>query len=144
MITKNNFNEIWIRLRSSTEIRTQKELAAVLGLTPQAVTEMKKRGKFPENWAYKLAEKYNLSAKWILEGTEKQTNQSREEVNRKKKFDILNEIEAWLDEITKKEPYRKEWFQAEIEDKFPAFKAWKEEKERKAEPKTDYPSSKVA
>jgi len=141
---ENNFDEILKRIRSSTGIETQKDLAVALDLTPQAITEMKKKGKFPEKWAYKLGNKYNLDAKWILEGTGKQIIKSTQRINNKRKFNILDEIEAWLDEITQKEPYRKEWFQAEVEDKFPAFKAWKEEKEKSEAAKAYTSSRKVA
>jgi hypothetical protein len=62
----------------------------------------------------------------------------------KRKFEVVNDLETWLEEITEKEPYRKDWFQAEIEDKFPAFKAWKERKDGKVESREIAPISKIA
>ncbi|MDD2468165.1 MAG: helix-turn-helix domain-containing protein [Desulfobulbus sp.] len=138
---KDNFKEAWERIRGETGIKSQKELAELLRISPSAITDMKKTGKFPEKWAFIIESRLGLKSEWITGGKEPKRLEKRAF---KSKFDILNEVEAWLEEITIKEPYRKEWFQAELEDKFPSFKAWKEEKKGQSEIKEDWPVSKVA
>lgn len=141
MDSKDNFKEAWERIRGETDIKNQKELAELLRISPSAITDMKKTGKFPEKWAFIIESRLGLKSEWITGGKEPKRLEKRAF---KSKFDILNEVEAWLEEITIKEPYRKEWFQAELEDKFPSFKAWKEEKKGQIEIKEDWPVSKVA
>lgn len=136
-----SFQEAWGRIRSETEIKNQKELAELLRISPSAITDMKKTGKFPEKWAFIIESRLGLKSEWIKNGK----GPKRIEKNKfKSEFDILNEVEAWLEEITKKEPYRKEWFQAELEDKFPSFKAWKEKNKGEVEIEGKWPTPKVA
>lgn len=141
MNSEGNFKEAWERIRGETDIKSQKELAELLRISPSAITDMKKTGKFPEKWAFIIESRLGLKSEWITGGKEPKR---LEKISFKSKFEILNEVEDWLEEITMKEPYRKEWFQAELEDKFPSFKAWKEERNRQAVIKEDWPISKVA
>jgi hypothetical protein len=136
-----NFQEAWGRIKSETEIKNQKELAELLRISPSAITDMKKTGRFPQKWAFIIESRLGLRSEWIVDGKGPKQLEKKEF---KSRFDILNEVEAWLEEITKKEPYRKEWFQAELEDKFPTFKAWKEKKKGQAEIEEDWLGSKVA
>jgi len=144
MNQKNNFDEVWERVRVSTEIKTQKQLAVALCLTPQAITEMKKKGKFPEKWAYKISEQFELDARWLLDGVKKTKVKLEKEIKGSKKFEILNEIEEWLAEEVKMNPKKKNWFEVEFEKKFEEFKEWKQRKETGLNSGEHSLSSKVA
>lgn len=144
MSEENNFNEIWGRVKLSTEIKTQKQLAVALCLTPQAITEMKKKEKFPEKWAYKLSEQFEIDARWLLDGVKRNDGKHRKGAREEKKFEILNEIEEWLEEEVRMNPKKKDWFEVEFEKKFEDFKKWKLRKETGPGSSNHYPSSKVA
>lgn len=55
-----DFATVWNRLRRSTPLRSQQDLAAALGITPPTVSEAKKRGVFPLEWTYRLARLFQL------------------------------------------------------------------------------------
>ncbi len=144
MDKENKFEEIWGRIKDSTEIKTQKELAVALSITPQAITEMKIKGKFSEKWAYKLADKYGLDVKWILEGLRSSKATPGKQARESRKFDILNEIEEWLNHLEEQEPGREAWFEYQFKDSFSGFKKWKEEKEESAAAEAYTSTRKVA
>jgi SOS-response transcriptional repressor LexA len=56
------------RILGETGIRTQAELAEVLGVRRAAVTDAKRRGKVPADWLIRLAQKYNLNPNYVLSG----------------------------------------------------------------------------
>lgn len=63
-----NFNEILERLMLATRAPNQSELARMLGLDPQAVTNARARGRVPSKWIILAAVKYDISADWLLFG----------------------------------------------------------------------------
>jgi hypothetical protein len=63
-----NFDEVWARLKVVLDLKSQIQLASMLGIKSPSVTDAKKRGLFPLNWAYLLATKYNISLDLILLG----------------------------------------------------------------------------
>lgn len=50
-------------------IRNSSELAKVLGITPQAISNYKKRGEMPTSLVFKFAERYGVSVDWLLTGS---------------------------------------------------------------------------
>lgn len=60
------FTEFFNRLRSSTPIQSQTELARHLQVNRSAVTQAKERGTVPEIWAYKLARDFALDPDWLM------------------------------------------------------------------------------
>ena len=56
------------RLMQGANLKKDNQLAAVLGVSPQAVSQARNKGKIPENWIIKIAEQYNLSTDWIFFG----------------------------------------------------------------------------
>jgi len=136
------FSEIWQRVKSTTEIKTFTELANLVGTTSQYISRKKKENDFPVSWAFAIAQKYGVSTDWIMTGAEPKKIQAQNE--KKRQLEITNEINAWLQELLEKEPFRKDWFRGNFEDAFPAFKAWKEEKEESEAAKAYTSSRKVA
>ncbi len=117
-----NFSEIWERVRISTDIDSLTKLAKLIGITQPSVSDRKKRGIFPVEWAYIIAIKYNLSLDWLL------TGESREglSVQNEPRNTYVMLIDAWLESMKDKDPRREEWFKCHFEDAFPAFKTWRE------------------
>ncbi len=62
------YDDVWERIRSSTDIRTQAELADALGIKSPSITGAKQRGSFPLEWAYRLALTHKLSLDYLLRG----------------------------------------------------------------------------
>ena len=62
------FDDVWERIKTGTGLSTQKEVAEALSITQPPVSDAKKRGVFPVEWAFKLASAYNLSTDWLMTG----------------------------------------------------------------------------
>ena len=138
---KYSFLETWERVKKNTPIENFNQLADIVETSVSNVTKRKNEDNFPIEWAFHVAQQYKFSTEWLLTG---ENLEKRENCTQCSKFEILNKLEAWLDDITREEPYRKEWFQAEIEDKFPTFKKWEKEKGRTAGPYEEFLPRKIA
>ena len=66
-----DFNIVFKRLET-LGCTTQKELGRSLNISQSAVSDAKKRGKFPRGWAEKLSKKFNISLDFLLAGEYKQ------------------------------------------------------------------------
>lgn len=62
------FDEFFQRVSRVTEIQTQKDLAALLGVDPSAITLAKRRG-VPKGWALAVASLFGLNPIWLKTGT---------------------------------------------------------------------------
>lgn len=56
------------RIMTATGIRSQSELARVLGIGRQAVTDAKKRSHIPADWYLYLCRKFGLNPQWLESG----------------------------------------------------------------------------
>ena len=121
-----SFSEIWSRIRLETDLEKISELAILIETTPQYVSRKKKNNDFSVEWAFKIALKYNLSTDWIMTG---KGPKRREEPDPSYKNSILHDIDRWLSEQIKKEPFRKDWFMGAFLDAFPKFDQWKKNQE---------------
>lgn len=61
------FDDFFQRVVRATGIGTQKELAALLGIDPAAITLAKSRG-VPKSWGLSLAAKFGLNPEWLRTG----------------------------------------------------------------------------
>lgn len=61
------FDEFFQRVARATGIGTQKELAALLGIDPAAITLAKSRG-VPKSWGLSLADRFDLNPEWLRTG----------------------------------------------------------------------------
>ena len=138
---KNNFENIWGRIKAETELKSLQNLADTIEKTQPAISKAKAKGEFPPGWAYLVGKKYGLLTEWIMTG---EGPKRLDEKRKNSKFDLLNEFEEWLTEEVKKTPSRKEWFEIQLLDSFAAFKNWKEEKEESEEEKGSSSTRKVA
>jgi phage repressor protein C with HTH and peptisase S24 domain len=62
------FEQVWDRIKAGTGLSTQNDVAEALSITQPPISDAKKRGVFPAEWALKIASAYNLSTDWIMTG----------------------------------------------------------------------------
>ncbi|MCD6295504.1 MAG: helix-turn-helix transcriptional regulator [Deltaproteobacteria bacterium] len=68
-MTFHHFESFFERVTAATQIRSQTELAAVLGINRSAITQAKKKGTIPANWVLGLSRKFGLNPDWLERGT---------------------------------------------------------------------------
>lgn len=137
----NNFDEIWNRIRQETDLKTLADLGQVIDKKQQTISYSKSKNEFSPAWAYIVGKKYDLLTEWIMEGKgPKRLTESPEN----RKFDILNEVEEWLDEEVRKNPRRESWFELQMLDNFESFRKWKRKRDQGESGGDSFPSSKVA
>ena len=124
---ENNFEEVWSRIKDATGLQNLKDLAEIVKRTGAAVSGAKAKNEFPPGWAYLVGQKYGILTEWIMTGTG--PKRLKDLQNSSQQLEITIEIDEWIKDIIKKEPFRKDWFRGVFEDSFPAFKEWKREKE---------------
>lgn len=56
------------RLLQGTGLRRDSQLAELLGVSPQAVSQARRKGRVPDGWVLRLASRFNLSTDWIYFG----------------------------------------------------------------------------
>ena len=63
-----NYNEIIERMRWSGKLKNDSAVARGLGVTPQALSNYKKRGEMPTDLVLRFSNIYGLSVDWLLSG----------------------------------------------------------------------------
>ncbi len=117
-----NFKEAFERIRQETDLDTLTKLANLIEKSQQYVSKKKREGKFPAEWAFQIAQKYDLSTDWILTG--KNSKKSDREVH----DSYLVMLEQWLEEYTAPDPRKRARFELKIEETFPEYREWLESK----------------
>ncbi|SHO45281.1 helix-turn-helix domain-containing protein [Desulfopila aestuarii] len=138
-----DFKEVWERIIQETDVKYLKDLGALVGVTQQNVSIRKQDNLFPVGWAYPVAKTFGLLTEWILtgEGPKRLSDLGTEKAYN---FPILEDVNQWLSEVVVKEPYRREWFRASLEDAFPMFKEWMKRKRAEDGKNTTSPANNVA
>ena len=67
-MTRHGFELFFDRITAETDIRSQTELAAVLGINRSAITQAKKKGTIPAGWILELSRKFGLNPDWLERG----------------------------------------------------------------------------
>lgn len=114
-------------------VKEDKQLAEIIGIIPEELANRKRRG--------------TLIQTLFLEAIKRELNLNEIFYPGKKKAlarEFLQEIEEWLDQLSKKEQGRDVWFEHHFKDSFAGFKEWKEEKEKSEGGENGFLSSKVA
>lgn len=62
------YSEIIERMRWAGKLKNDSAVARVLGVTPQALSNYKKRGEMPTDLVLKFANIYGLSVDWLITG----------------------------------------------------------------------------
>lgn len=63
-----SYDQITERMRDTTKLKNDSAIAKVLNITPQALSNYKKRSKMPTSLIIKFANIYNLSVDWLISG----------------------------------------------------------------------------
>ena len=58
------------RLLQGAGLRRDSQLAELLGVSPQAVSQARRKGRIPDGWVLKVASRFGLSTDWIFFGKE--------------------------------------------------------------------------
>ncbi len=66
---KPSFDRFFDRVRESTGIANQNDLARFLGVHRSAITQAKAKGRVPDKWILKLSQSYGLDSGWLQTGT---------------------------------------------------------------------------
>ena len=130
------FEETLARIKAEVGIKTLSELAKIVGSSQQYVSKKSKESEFPVQWAYLVGKNYGLLTEWIM------TGEGQKRIQEKDRSAFLVELEVWAKEVSESENLK--WLENQIENQFPDFKRWREEKTQAAGTTVDYPSSKVA
>lgn len=119
-----SFEEIWERIRKTTELKKYQELAEFVGVTKSNISNRKASKIFPIDWAYRIAKKYELNIEWILEGTGPQ--RPGKGGNHP---EIIEQIQNWIQEQERREPGALAWFTYDFRKKYPEFSRWEKREE---------------
>lgn len=63
-----SYSEIIERMRWAGKLKNDSAVARVLGVTPQALSNYKKRGEMPTDLVLRFANIYRLSVDWLISG----------------------------------------------------------------------------
>jgi len=63
-----SFNEVYARMQDAVRFKNASALARSLDVTPQALSNYKKRHSMPTDLVVKFAAQHNLSIDWLLTG----------------------------------------------------------------------------
>lgn len=85
------------RLLQGAGLRRDSQLAELLGVSPQAVSQARRKGRIPDGWVLKVAEKFGLSTDWIFFGREPRQG------NADATADISHDVQAGREEALMQE-----------------------------------------
>ena len=63
-----NYSKVFERMLKAGRLKNGSQLAKTLGVSPQAVSNYKKRGELPASLVFKFAEIYGVSIDWLING----------------------------------------------------------------------------
>ncbi|MCR4287692.1 MAG: helix-turn-helix domain containing protein [Deltaproteobacteria bacterium] len=63
-----NFNEIFARMLDAGDIKNSSQMAKALGISPQAISNYRKKNLLPAGIVMKFAAKFGISVDWLLTG----------------------------------------------------------------------------
>ena len=105
-------------LKNQLGMSTEKELAEIMGISPNDFNNRKRRGTLINLlFSFSIEKKLDLNRLFYPTETELQ------------KIECLEEIERWIRELIKDEPKRIDWFKLQFEDSFPTFLNWKKDRQ---------------
>lgn len=111
------------RIKKENSLKEDKEVATLIGLSPQNFSTKKKKGTVVNDilgWA--LSENKNLDL--LFKGEEKIRNSKP-----KSRYSYLDAVKEWIDEKLIDDPRNRNWFEVEFEKAFQEFKEWRQKRE---------------
>lgn len=64
------FADCWERVKETTRLKKQTELADLLDISSSNISEAKVKDRFPLHWAFKIGQEFEISTDWIMTGQE--------------------------------------------------------------------------
>ncbi|MBW7957107.1 MAG: helix-turn-helix domain-containing protein [Deltaproteobacteria bacterium] len=61
-------NDVLSRMMQASGLKTGSSLAEALGVSPQAISNYRKRGAIPSSLVLKFSEKFEVSLDWLVKG----------------------------------------------------------------------------
>lgn len=132
----NNFQTIWLRIQKECSIKSLTQLAEIIGISQPNVSKRKKENLFPVEWAYAIAQKYNLSTEWIM------TGQGPKRLKQEIENNYFSELVTWAKETGQSDNIN--WVTNQIDGMFPMFKEWRKRKDETEGGDSESPASKIA
>lgn len=62
------FNEIFVRMLDAGKMKNSSQMAKALGISPQAISNYRKKGLLPAGIVMEFAAKFAISVDWLLTG----------------------------------------------------------------------------
>ncbi len=115
------FGDVWERVLSDTNIKNMSQLAKIVGTSQQNVSKRKKEGVFPVEWAFNIAQEYNLFTDWILTGT---GPKSPADCNSLEDKLFQGKLAEWIKEESHKNPNFFSDFTVDCAVSIPEFAEW--------------------
>jgi transcriptional regulator with XRE-family HTH domain len=63
-----DYNKIFERMLEASNLKKGSEIARLTGITPQAISNFRKKGEMPAGFILRFAETFNISVDWLLTG----------------------------------------------------------------------------
>ena len=117
---KYSFLRSWDRVREKTDLENLNQLADIVETSNSNITKRKKEDNFPIEWAFEVAQRYGLTTEWILTGKGSPALEAKD--------NFFHDLEKWGQEIGDSENIT--WLKNQIEEILPAFKKWREDKNK--------------
>lgn len=94
-MTLQSFESAYGRIKTIANVRTQVELAQVLGIRQSSISDAKRRNAIPSDWLVKLLDGYGVNPTWIRTGEGsmylKPADQGTVPTPRRTQADIMND-----------------------------------------------------
>lgn len=95
-----NYSEIFERMLKAGNLKNSSEMAKILGITPQAISNYRKKSELPAGFVFKFAQMYGISVDWLLTG-EGETFRDLKENRGKSRVCKIDMVEPHAKEDTK-------------------------------------------
>lgn len=93
-----NYKEIFERMLKTGDFRNSSEMAKAMGVTPQAISNYKKKGELAAGFILKFAEAYDVSVDWLLSGEgERSRPRKGENASRLCKVAVVHDVSGERD-----------------------------------------------
>lgn len=74
-----NYSDILERMFEASNLKNSSEIARMAGVTPQAMSNFRKKGELPAGFILKFADMFNISVDWLMTGAgEKSRKKSKD------------------------------------------------------------------
>lgn len=110
-----SFEKVLERFENECGRLPDSQIASIIGVHKSTFSNKRKKEKFfPPDWAFYLAQEYELLTEWLLTGKGPKRISEQDGY----KYPILKDIELWIDDMMSKDPDSHAWFNFEFKRRF--------------------------